>query len=185
MLAHLGGDEFAVLLPHADAARARKIAENIVEAVGPQVVKVGDQSVRVTIDVGVALFDEREEARRAAAHTVAEPPPAAPAAEPAAGDNLPAPVPPFADDGPASTALAPADGIVDRIRKALAEDGFVLYAQPIIDLMHERGDPVRAAAAHEGRVRPPDAARQVPARRPAGRPDDRRSTSGSSATRSP
>ena len=124
MLAHLGGDEFAVLLPHADAASARKIAANIVEAVGPQVVKVGDQSVRVTIDVGVALFDERDDSSAAT-----EPP--APATEPA-GDNLPVPV--KAESGGASTALAPADGIVDRIRRALAEDLFAIYAQPIIDL---------------------------------------------------
>jgi diguanylate cyclase (GGDEF)-like protein len=128
MLAHLGGDEFAVLLPHADAAHARKIAANIVEAVGPQVVKIGDQSVRVTIDVGVALFDERDESaddQPAAAAPAAEAAPEAPA-----GENLPAPVEPAAK----STALAPAEGIVNRIRKALAEDSFSLYAQPIIDL---------------------------------------------------
>jgi diguanylate cyclase (GGDEF)-like protein/PAS domain S-box-containing protein len=125
MLAHLGGDEFAVLLPHADAARARKIAETIVEAVGPQVVKVGDQSVRVTIDVGVALFDERDDDPAAGAD-------GASAAEPPAGDNLPAPID-QSHQGP-GTALAPADGLVDRIRQALAEDSFALYAQPIIDL---------------------------------------------------
>ena len=125
MLAHLGGDEFAVLLPHADAAQARKIAEHIIEAVGPQVVKVGDTSVRITVDVGVALFDEREAGRarghrrrarlRAARRDAARP------------DRQ-------AQAEVRSTALAPADGIVDRIRKALAEDSFLLYAQPIIDL---------------------------------------------------
>jgi diguanylate cyclase (GGDEF)-like protein/PAS domain S-box-containing protein len=121
MVAHLGGDEFAVLLPHADGAHARKIAEHIVEAVGPQVVRVGDQSVRVTIDVGVALFDEREET------APTEPHPADGGAAP--GDNLPVP----ADSG-FGTEIGMSDGVVARIRKALAEDGFLLFAQPIIDL---------------------------------------------------
>ena len=125
MLAHLGGDEFAVLLPHADAAQARKIAEHIVEAVGPEVMKVGDTSVRITVDVGVALFDERDagepeviEGERVASTT---------------RETLPAPI---EQPQPAagSTALAPADGVADRVRRALAEDTFMLYAQPIIDL---------------------------------------------------
>src|SRR5687767_2524184 len=125
MLAHLGGDEFAVLLPHADAAQARKIAEHIIEAVGPQVVKVGDTAVRITVDVGVALFDERE---------VAEPEVIDAERVSSSPSNETLPVPIDKAQPRSGTALAPADGIVDRIRKALVEDGFSLYAQPIIDL---------------------------------------------------
>jgi EAL domain-containing protein (putative c-di-GMP-specific phosphodiesterase class I) len=127
MLAHLGGDEFAVLLPHTDAAKAKRIAQQVIEAVGPQVVKVGDTSVRITVDVGVALFDEREgdepefvEAERveSGTHKIIE------------NDALPA----RREDVQPTASLAGVDNIVDRIRKALAEDGFPIFAQPIIDL---------------------------------------------------
>jgi PAS domain S-box-containing protein len=49
-----------------------------------------------------------------------------PAAEPDAGAEEPEPS--------QSTALEPSDGVVERIRRALAEDTFELFAQPIIDL---------------------------------------------------
>jgi EAL domain-containing protein (putative c-di-GMP-specific phosphodiesterase class I) len=127
MLAHLGGDEFAVLLPHTDAAKAKRIAQQVIEAVGPQVIKVGDTSVRITVDVGVALFDERDsgepefvEAERVESGTHATVP----------SDALPA----RREDVQPTASLAGADNIVDRIRKALAEDDFPIFAQPIIDL---------------------------------------------------
>jgi EAL domain-containing protein (putative c-di-GMP-specific phosphodiesterase class I) len=124
MLAHLGGDEFAVLLPHANAAQAHKVAEHIIEAVGPQVVKVGDTSVRITVDVGVALFDEREAGEPEVIEAERVP----------VTENLPAPIEKPQPGTAKSTDLAPADGMTDRVRRALAEDTFMLYAQPIIDL---------------------------------------------------
>ena len=50
----------------------------------------------------------------------------------------------------------------DMIRDALAEDRFVLHAQPIVDLATGAIDPVRAAAAHARRRRRADPARRVP-----------------------
>ena len=57
LLARIGGDEFAVLLPQTDADQAQVVADGIVKALGRHVAVLGDQSIRVTASVGVAMFD--------------------------------------------------------------------------------------------------------------------------------
>jgi diguanylate cyclase (GGDEF)-like protein/PAS domain S-box-containing protein len=57
VLARVGGDEFAVLLPQTGAKRARIVAEGIVETLRRNVPPVGERSIFVTASVGVALID--------------------------------------------------------------------------------------------------------------------------------
>ena len=49
-----GGDEFVVLLPDADAMQARGVAKRIREAVGQQMVDVGDAVIQPRLSAGVA-----------------------------------------------------------------------------------------------------------------------------------
>ncbi len=125
VLARVGGDEFAVLLPEADAGEARNVADSIIRTLGQQVAMLGERSIHVTASVGVAVFDGRgaaavlafadqamyeakqEGRNRAAIHSPGE----------ERRQNV-------------SARLAEAE----MIRTALAEERFLLYGQPILDL---------------------------------------------------
>jgi diguanylate cyclase (GGDEF)-like protein/PAS domain S-box-containing protein len=125
VVARLGGDEFAVLLPQADADHARTVADEVVKALGRQTAVLADQSIRVTASIGVTLFDGLTdvEVLAYADRAMYE------AKE--GGRNRFAmyrPVPAGKERG--STRLIEAE----RIRRALEEDRFTLYCQPILDL---------------------------------------------------
>jgi diguanylate cyclase (GGDEF)-like protein len=55
VLARLGGDEFAVVLPGVDPETAWAIAERLREFAEEHVIQAGEQSVSVTISVGLAM----------------------------------------------------------------------------------------------------------------------------------
>ncbi len=122
IVARIGGDEFAVLLPGADRERAHATAERLVHAVD------GMQDGRgVSASVGVAMLDGR--------FTTADD--ALMAADLAMYDAKHA--------GRRRTSFYEAEAKsstksrlqwVDRIRAALAEERLVLFAQPIVDLEH-------------------------------------------------
>ncbi len=57
VLARVGGDEFAVLLPQTAAEEARVVAAGIVDGLRRQVEVAGERAIHVTASVGVALFD--------------------------------------------------------------------------------------------------------------------------------
>jgi diguanylate cyclase (GGDEF)-like protein/PAS domain S-box-containing protein len=57
VLARVGGDEFAVLLPQTGAEEARLVAAGIVDTLRQRLAAVGGLSISVTASVGVALFD--------------------------------------------------------------------------------------------------------------------------------
>ena len=59
VVARVGGDEFAMLLPETDADQAQIVAETIVKALGRQVAVLGEQSIHITASIGVSLFDGR------------------------------------------------------------------------------------------------------------------------------
>lgn len=56
VLARLGGDELAVLLPHADAEQARQVAEKLVETVRDHRAPFKGGHLRVTTSAGVAVI---------------------------------------------------------------------------------------------------------------------------------
>ena len=57
LAARYGGEEFCILLPDADLEHSRIIAERIREGVANSVTDYEGQSIRVTISLGVALYD--------------------------------------------------------------------------------------------------------------------------------
>ena len=57
VLARVGGDEFAVLLPQTGAEQAQAVADGIVKTLHQHVAVLGDRSIRATASVGVVLFD--------------------------------------------------------------------------------------------------------------------------------
>jgi len=57
VLGRLGGDEFGMILPRVDGAKAENVAEGIVKALRRLTVMPAEHHVPVTASVGVALFD--------------------------------------------------------------------------------------------------------------------------------
>jgi diguanylate cyclase (GGDEF)-like protein/PAS domain S-box-containing protein len=124
VVARLGGDEFGVLLPAADPAQARKVAELLQTAVREHAPLVGGQPVKLSTSIGIACFG----------HGSADPEQLMAAADLAMYDAKEA--------GRDRIGMATAETIderslkarmhwLDRIRKALDEESFVLYCQPI------------------------------------------------------
>ena len=124
LLARIGGDEFGVLLPQADVDQAQVVADGIVKALGRHVAMLGDQSIRVTASVGLAMFDSLSatEVLACADLSMYE--------AKQAGRNRFALYSHAGRRGPASARESQAE----RLRTALEDDRFVLYGQPILDL---------------------------------------------------
>lgn len=125
VLARVGGDEFAVLLPQTGLEQARIVAEGIGETLRRHVAVEGKPSVLVTASMGVALFDGFTAAEGIASADLAM------YQAKAAGR-----------DRSASYRSAPDPeqrvsrrlGDAERISCALEEDSVLLYCQPILDL---------------------------------------------------
>jgi diguanylate cyclase (GGDEF)-like protein/PAS domain S-box-containing protein len=125
LLARIGGDEFGVLLPEADADQAQVVANGIVKALGQHVAVLGDQSIPVTASVGLAMFD-----RLSATEVLACADVAMYEAKEAGRNRVALYRPGRGRQGPVSVRQAEAE----RLRTALEEGRFVLYGQPILDL---------------------------------------------------
>jgi diguanylate cyclase (GGDEF)-like protein/PAS domain S-box-containing protein len=130
LLARIGGDEFGVLLPQADADQAQIAADGIVKALGRHVAVLGDQSIRVTASVGLAMFD-----RLSATEVLACADVAMYEAKQAGRNRFALYSSPRGSAGPVSARQAEAE----RLRTALQDDRFVLYGQPIRDLREGEG----------------------------------------------
>jgi len=125
VLARVGGDEFAVLLPEADADEAQKVADSIIKTLGKQVAVLGEQSIHATASVGVALFDGLS-----ATAVLAFADQAMYEAKQAGRNRAAIYTPSEGHREQVSARLAEAE----MIRKALEEERFLLYCQPILDL---------------------------------------------------
>ena len=124
-VARMGGDEFAVLLPETHKDQAEIVAKGIVKALGRQVAVLGEQSIRVTASVGVALFDGLSAAG------VLEFADLAMYEAKQAGRNRVA----FYGPGGGHREVVSARVIeAELIRNAIEEDRLLLYCQPILDL---------------------------------------------------
>ena len=60
IVARLGGDEFAILLPHCTEEEARVVGEELLEAVRHSTVVASGRTLRATVSIGAALFDDRQ-----------------------------------------------------------------------------------------------------------------------------
>lgn len=129
VLARLGGDEFAVVLQDGDLEDARALAESLLVTIrGVSPSSAGAALAGATASIGVALIDPR--APRCADQLLVDAGSALDAAK-AAGRACVA-----VGDGCEVIASDRHEALLwtQRIRSALAEDGFVLYAQPIREL---------------------------------------------------
>ena len=127
VVARLGGDEFAVLLPHASESEAKAVAEELLEAVRHSTVVASGRTLRGTVSMGAALFDDRQvppddllAAATRAMHTAKD-----------TGRDR------FVLETPARWMEARSRarrGWEHRIHAALANDRLVLHCQPIMDL---------------------------------------------------
>ena len=125
VLARVGGDEFAVLLPEADADEAQKVADSIIKTLSQQVAVLGERSIHATASVGVALFDGLS-----ATAVLAFADQAMYEAKQAGRNRAAVYTPSAGHREQVSARLAEAE----MIRKALEEERFLLYGQPILDL---------------------------------------------------
>jgi diguanylate cyclase (GGDEF)-like protein/PAS domain S-box-containing protein len=127
--ARLGGDEFAILLPNANRTQAARVASKLIEAVRREaVVLPGRGGRRVTVSVGVMMFDECE--GLTAADVIVDADLAMYDAKEAGRDTF-AFFEPAADHEPRIRARA---SWYERIEAAIETDRFALQAQPIVDL---------------------------------------------------
>jgi diguanylate cyclase (GGDEF)-like protein len=58
IVARMGGDEFAVLLPHTDSVQGQALAAQLLEAIRSHPIDLGGRSVGVSAAIGMALFPE-------------------------------------------------------------------------------------------------------------------------------
>jgi diguanylate cyclase (GGDEF)-like protein/PAS domain S-box-containing protein len=153
VVARLGGDEFAILLPGANRVRAEHVAERVLAAVRAQQVTLGTLPVTTTASLGVVPFghgDAHVDDVLAAADMAMY------AAKEAGGNRSY-----VLDDedefvGEMQARLAWAH----QIRRALDEDRFVLYWQPIIDLgtgLVTHREVLLRMVGDDGRIIPPGA----------------------------
>jgi diguanylate cyclase (GGDEF)-like protein/PAS domain S-box-containing protein len=125
IVARIGGDEFAVLLPQTDAGHAQRVADDLVKSLGRQMAMLADHSIHITASIGVTLFDGLTDVEVLAYADLAM----YEAKE--TGRNRASMYRPVAgkkERGSARFAEA------ERIRLALDEDRLILHCQPILDL---------------------------------------------------
>ncbi|MGN6244592.1 MAG: putative bifunctional diguanylate cyclase/phosphodiesterase [Motilibacteraceae bacterium] len=131
MVARTGGDEFAALLPSASVAAAAAVAERLRRAVRDAAADAVPTGRRITASVGIAPVLAGASAEQLLVNADL----AMYDAKEAGGDR-------FAvyDGAPGRTPLLQQRlGWLEQVEQALVEDGFVLHAQPVVDL-------------HDGRV---------------------------------
>ena len=132
VLARLGGDEFAILIMRGDAETAEAVAQSLLSDVRERSVIVGGARHTVTISVGIAPVDGSDEVT--AEDLIVRADLAMHDAKRAGRDRLAFSAPPTQEQARIKARLT----WIDLINGALADDGFVLQAQPILDLRSER-----------------------------------------------
>ncbi len=153
VLARLGGDEFALLLPRADEAEAVAVAEDLLEAVRRHRAMFRGQRVRITTSIGIGLVDD---AVRTGEELLVQADVAMYEAKEAGRDRVSVYRPEQERDAQLEARLT----WPDRLRKALEEDSFALYAQPIVDLATGRVSQYELLlrmVAEDGELLPPRA----------------------------
>jgi diguanylate cyclase (GGDEF)-like protein/PAS domain S-box-containing protein len=155
VLARLGGDEFAILLPRGGAAEASRVADAVLGAVRAQsVLTAAGRRRPITASIGIALFSETE--RLSAEDVLVNADLAMYDAKEAGRDRAAT----YSSQERGASRMKARITWAERIREALEEDRFTLYAQPIVELaggevrqhelllrmLDERGDAIPPAA---------------------------------------
>lgn len=132
MLARLGGDEFAVLLPQAELEQGDRVATDLLETLRAEPFTLSGQARRVTASAGVTTIGGRDPSADA---LLMEADSAMYDAKQGGRDRVAR----FSEA--CRERMAARRTWADRIRGALAHDGFELHGQPIVDLA--TGEPAR------------------------------------------
>ncbi|HET6449037.1 MAG TPA: EAL domain-containing protein [Conexibacter sp.] len=155
VLARLGGDEFAILLPRGGATEATCVADAVLAAVRAQsVLTAAGRKRPITASIGIALFSDTE--RLSAEDVLVNADLAMYDAKEAGRDRAAT----YSSEERGASRMKARITWAERIREALEEDRFTLYAQPIVDLsdgevrqhelllrmVDERGDVIPPAA---------------------------------------
>jgi diguanylate cyclase (GGDEF)-like protein/PAS domain S-box-containing protein len=129
VVARLGGDEFALLLPGVTLGEAESVAATLLGVIRHHVSTLGSERAHVTGSVGIALFDHLGDVELLALADAAMY-----AAKEAGRDHYMA----FSSgDAPTNSRQI---GEANALRRALEDDRFVLYCQPVYDLAARRID---------------------------------------------
>ena len=129
VLARLGGDEFAILLPRGGAAEAARVADAVLGAVRSQsVLTAAGRRRPITASIGIALFSDTE--RLSAEDVLVNADLAMYDAKEAGRDRAAT----YSSQERGTSRMKARITWAERIREALEEDRFTLYAQPIVDL---------------------------------------------------
>jgi diguanylate cyclase (GGDEF)-like protein len=126
-IARLGGDEFAIILPRLDDRQAHRVAESLLVAVRKEL-EIAQHARRVTVSIGIAPFGKGSELT--AADLLNEADIAMYDAKEAGRDTISI----YDTAEHRQTRMQARLSWAERIRRALENDGFVLYAQPILAL---------------------------------------------------
>ena len=132
--ARLGGDEFVVLLPEAGIEQAQSVARTIVDTVRMHPVSIAGQQIQVTTSIGVTTFGNREVDGEA---LLVEADLAMYEAKAAGRDRFALYTPATVREAEIESRLA----WVGRVRRALDEQLFVMYCQPVVSIA--TGEPVQ------------------------------------------
>jgi len=139
----LGGDEFAVILPHASEEDALLVARGVLEVIRDSVAVEAEKGPRrTTASIGVALFPSSDESIDAE-ELLVEADIAMYDAKEAGRDRLAI----FRPESDRQEKMEARLTWAERIRAALAENRFVLHAQPIVALNPD--DDPDARTSHE------------------------------------
>jgi diguanylate cyclase (GGDEF)-like protein len=128
VLARLGGDEFAILLPHTDAGRAQSVADAVLEAVRHHRIATGAHRTSMTATIGVALLGDSDPGGE---QMMVDADLAMYEGKEGGRDRIAF----CTDAGAQQKRLEARYTWVERIRRALEHDQFVLHTQPILDLV--------------------------------------------------
>jgi diguanylate cyclase (GGDEF)-like protein/PAS domain S-box-containing protein len=124
VLARVGGDEFGLLLPRADAAQAQTVARELVKALQQHMAALGSQQIRVSASIGAALFDGLSDTEVLAYADLA-----LYEAKEGGRNRFSLYDPSTAGRARTSTRI----GEAQSLRNALEQDRFFLCCQPIVD----------------------------------------------------
>jgi diguanylate cyclase (GGDEF)-like protein/PAS domain S-box-containing protein len=127
IVARLGGDEFAMLLPGADEEEAIRAATRITHELSNAVLSAGEHGVKVSASIGIALYPSQ-------ATSVEELLVRADVAMYRAKESGRGRACLFSPDEAWPGQLASRRVWADRLQAAIANQEFVAYAQPILDL---------------------------------------------------
>jgi diguanylate cyclase (GGDEF)-like protein/PAS domain S-box-containing protein len=129
VLARLGGDEFAVLLPRGGREEAEAVAESILASVRAQsVLTTAGRRRPITTSIGIALFGESD--GLSAEDVLVNADLAMYDAKEAGRDRAAT----YSTQERSASRMKARITWAERIREALEEDRFTLYAQPIVEL---------------------------------------------------